>query len=80
MLVAHVWLVTGGYPGMQSPRSGAERDSVMFWLTYQEPYIIQPGAYGVYKSLIQPSNNKSRPSYRLHNVRMGYVLYRALVS
>ena len=27
----------------------------------KSPYIIQSGAYGVYKSLIQPSNNKSRP-------------------
>ena len=34
---------------------------------------------GSIKSLIQPSNNKSSPSYRLHNVRAGYVLYRALV-
>ena len=29
--------------------------------------------------VLDTTNNKSGPSYRLHNVHAGYVLYRALV-
>ena len=59
--------LAASYPqtGMQSPieseckipipRSGAERESVVFWLISPGAYI-QPRAYGVYRPLIQSNS------------------------
>ena len=49
-------------------------------LYHQEPYIIQPGAYGVYIKVLDTTKQQQKQIYRLRNVCMGYVLYRTLVS
>ena len=60
MLIPHVWLVA-----IRRPQSGSgaeiERFGDVLADITKSPYIIQSGACGIYKSLIQPSNNKSRP-------------------
>ena len=92
MLVAHVWLVAVRRLECKAPSNQNVRYLYLpsldlmqreiqwcFGWYHQEPCIIQPGAYGVYIKVLDTTKQQRKQTYRLRNVRAGYVLYRALV-
>ena len=67
MLIPHVWLVA-----IRRDLVQRSRDSVMFW-------VISPRALILYNQGLDTTKQQQKQTYRLRNVRAGYVLYRALV-
>ena len=84
MLVAHVRLISYPHTGMQSPSLDlVQRERVSGVLAghmiTKSPIaiiILQPMAYEV----LNATKQQEKYIYALRNVRVGYVLYRALVE